>query len=135
MKKIIVWEKWADSFDHKNQIDQQNNDDDETNYDDDSDFEKISYEKINPIKLIMATIPSNGVSINDSQSFNFWIAHTNFNITDSIASLIERTDGVEVLDILTRYRFRIGIGKIFRDRDVMKYVNDNIYGYINDNTK
>jgi hypothetical protein len=125
MKKLIVWEKWADPFEEKNQIDQ--------SHDEEEDYDKPSYEQINPIKLIMGSIPTNQININDSQSFNFWLAHTNFNITNDIGSLIEKTDGVEVLDILTRYRFRVGIGKIFTDREVMKSINDNIYEYINDN--
>ena len=32
---------------------------------------------------------------------------------------IQSVDGVEALDIYTRYRFRIAIGKLFKDRDVM----------------
>lgn len=48
-----------------------------------------------------------------ASSFDCWIAHTNFNITESIRNKINQIDGVEVLKIHSRYRFFIGIGKMF----------------------
>jgi hypothetical protein len=50
--------------------------------------------------------------------FNFWTAHTNFPITQEIKDIIDRTDGVETLDIFTRYRWRISIGKAFNSPEV-----------------
>lgn len=41
-------------------------------------------------------------------SFDFWTLHTNFDITPSVKDTIEKTDGVETVDVLTRYRVRIG---------------------------
>ena len=59
--------------------------------------------------------------------FNFWTGHTNFDITKDIASIIESCDGVESLDIFTRYRFRISIGKAFVDSETMYDINTQIY--------
>lgn len=82
---------------------------------------------------VMAT-PMGIIPINEntasSKIFNFWVGHTNFNITNKIAQIIEETDGVETLDIFTRYRFRIAIGKVFTDSNVMKNINDNVYEYL-----
>lgn len=50
--------------------------------------------------------------------FNFWTAHTNFPITKEIKDIIDNTDGVETLDIFTRYRWRISIGKAFQSPEV-----------------
>lgn len=50
--------------------------------------------------------------------FNFWTAHTNFPITNEIKNIIDNTDGVETLDIFTRYRWRISIGKAFSSPEV-----------------
>lgn len=50
--------------------------------------------------------------------FNFWTAHTNFPITKEIKDIIDSTDGVETLDIFTRYRWRISIGKAFNSPEV-----------------
>ena len=60
--------------------------------------------------------------------FNFWLGHTNFDITRDIASIIESRDGVESLDVFTRYRFRISIGKAFVDSEIMHDINNKIYG-------
>jgi hypothetical protein len=64
--------------------------------------------------------------------FNFWTGHTNFNITKNIFSIIDSTPGVECLDIFTRYRFRIAIGKAFNDSSVMKDIQETIYDYLNE---
>ena len=46
-------------------------------------------------------------------SFDCWIGHTNFNITAEIKDKVNKIDGVEILKIHSRYRFFIGIGKMF----------------------
>lgn len=57
--------------------------------------------------------------------FNFWVGHTNFDLgQDNLVARIERTDGVETLDIITRYRFRVGIGRAF-DQDKVKIAVEN----------
>ena len=45
-------------------------------------------------------------------SFDCWVGHTNFDITPSVRDALEEIAGVEVLVILTRYRFFIGIGRM-----------------------
>jgi len=58
--------------------------------------------------------------------FNFWTGHTNFNISKNVANIIQKCDGVESLDIFTRYRFRISIGKVFRESQVMSDINKRV---------
>lgn len=53
-----------------------------------------------------------------SERWDCWIGHTNFDITTDIANIIERVDGIEVLKILGRYSFFIGIAKMFDIKDV-----------------
>ena len=65
-----------------------------------------------------------------SKIFNFWMGHTNFSITHRVAEIIEETEGVETLDVFTRYRFRIAIGKVFTDSSVMKNINDSVYEHL-----
>ena len=85
---------------------------------------------------VMAT-PMGIIPINDNTAsgkiFNFWIGHTNFNITKKIAGVIETINGVETLDIFTRYRFRIAVGKAFNDSEVMRDINNTIYKELNNN--
>jgi hypothetical protein len=125
----LIWEKWRDPFlgYDDNEIDLDNN------YISDSeiieDEQDNSIQKRNdPIKAIatpMGLIPYNEYTAS-SKIFNFWVGHTNFSITRNISDIIETTDGVEKLDIFTRYRFRIGIGKAFESREVMKSIEERI---------
>lgn len=62
--------------------------------------------------------------------FNFWNGHTNFPITTKIKKLINSVDGVETLTIFTRYRIRIGVGKLFIDSNVMREINVTISQYL-----
>lgn len=61
-----------------------------------------------------------------SKIFNFWVAHTNFRMTQEIQDIIDTTDGVETLDIFTPYRWRIGIGKAFQSRIVKERIMQNL---------
>ena len=46
--------------------------------------------------------------------------------------MIGQQPGIEALDILTPYRFRIAVGKMFVDRDVMKDVRDTMVTHVTD---
>lgn len=122
-KPTIIWEKWTDPFG------QQSEDLDWPGYDDNIDsYEEPKVnklEKINAIVTNMGIIPYNEHT-DCSKIFNFWIGHTNFDITKEVSDIIEVAEGVETLDIFTRYRFRISIGKSFNDREVMDLINRNV---------
>lgn len=51
-------------------------------------------------------------------NFDCWIGHTNFDLTHSIKDKLDKIAGVEVLKVWSRYRFFIGIGKMFDFTDV-----------------
>ena len=65
-----------------------------------------------------------------SNYFKLWVGHSNFKLTEDFYKIIGGSSGVEALDILTPYRFRIAIGKMFVDRDVMKTVRDCMVEHI-----
>lgn len=134
---LIVWEKWVDPFgkeiddakwtDYENEIDEYK--DVVMEEEDLEEFEQYLTSNRREIKVIatpMGLMPYNELTA-PGKLFNFWIGHTNFNISPSITKLIEEAEGVEILDIFTRYRFRIGIGKCFNDSETMKNINDKIY--------
>ncbi len=123
----VVWEKWIDPFADNFDENRWNNYDDEDG-ELDAQFELLDKNIKKPIKVIaspMGIIPYNEHTA-PSTIFNFWIGHTNFNISKQITNLIETIEGVELLDIFTRYRFRVGIGKCFNDRDVMNDITNQI---------
>ncbi|NDD84726.1 hypothetical protein EBZ38_10725 [bacterium] len=59
-------------------------------------------------------------------NFDCWIGHTNFDITHRIKEKLNEIDGVEILKICSRYRFFIGIGKMFNFSDVRKNIENEL---------
>lgn len=139
---IIIWQKWVDPFGRDDDIEEEF-----ANYNDDSANEELEEDPEEPenkdkIKQFLAdksikygvkviATPMGVIPVNDNTAsgkiFNFWMGHTNFDITKKIAETIEKTDGVESLDVYTRYRFRISVGKAFEDSMVMRHINKNVY--------
>jgi hypothetical protein len=65
-------------------------------------------------------------NMNLVSNFDCWMAYTNFNITEEIKSALDQTEGVEALKICSRYRFFVGIGKMFDFKDVRKTIEQTI---------
>lgn len=59
-------------------------------------------------------------------NFDCWIGHSNFDITESIKDELEKTNGVEVLKIQSRYRFFIGVGRMFEFQSVRKEIENSL---------
>lgn len=139
---LIIWQKWHDPFgDRDESMDFDNNefdnfiDDNEENIIDEEHNKipqptPIKKELIKVVATPMGIVPMNEHTAS-GKIFNFWVGHTNFDITKNIFNIIETTIGVECLDIFTRYRFRIAIGKAFNDSSVMKEIQETIYEYLN----
>lgn len=125
-KPLIIWEKWTNPLFNNNSIVEEDNEE-YIDFDNDNETNKSS---VNIVITPMGIVPLEEIKDCD-KIFNFWTGHTNFDISKKIAQLIENTAGVETLDIFTRYRFRVGFGKAFQDREVMGSINDTIYTTIN----
>jgi hypothetical protein len=144
-KYKVVWQKWIDPFGQDQEesisLDYENeNPDFSSEYyradknEDMTDDENESLIKKRPIKVIaspMGLIPYNEHTAS-GKIFNFWLGHTNFDITINISRIIENTDGVEALDIFTRYRFRVAIGKCFGSSETMVRIQENICRYLDE---
>jgi len=131
-KPLIIWEKWRDPFGEKNDDDLDLEIDSEEF--DDNEYNEIESEEVVAAKVLltpMGLIPYNDNTAS-SKIFNFWLGHTNFDITQSVFDILDSANGIETLDVFTRYRFRIGIGKAFDDRKIMRKLNDKIYYHLND---
>lgn len=136
---LIIWQKWSDPFWDEDQIPETENneasfyaDEEENLNNTDNTQDKSTHNFLkNPLAIKVIATPLGIVPITENTAsgkiFNFWVGHTNFDITKKIADIIETTEGVETLDIYTRYRFRIAVGKAFSDSDVMRNINKKIY--------
>lgn len=129
----IIWEKWIDPFGDDIEETQWNSyDDDDEDIEIISDQQELFKNKGRPVRVIsspMGLIPYNEHT-SSGKIFNFWVGHTNFNLSKNVVNIIEKCEGVEILDIFTRYRFRIGIGKCFNDNEVMTNIKDTIIDYL-----
>lgn len=134
----IIWEKWVDPFgDDIEETKWNNYGDDEEDVDSLSTQQELFKNKSKPIRVIsspMGLIPYNEYT-SSAKIFNFWVGHSNFNLSKEIVDLVERCEGVEILDVFTRYRFRIAIGKCFNDNEVMRNIKDDISTFFNKKNK
>lgn len=64
--------------------------------------------------------------INLSANFDCWLGHTNFNITQNVLNTIEATEGVELLKICSRYRFFVGVGRMFDFKEVRQKIENTL---------
>ena len=67
-------------------------------------------------------------SMNPFKRFDFWMGHTTFDITPEVRDSLKVAYGVEVLHLITRYRFIIAIGKAFNFRDVRVNIEKELCG-------
>jgi hypothetical protein len=129
INRKIIWEKWEDPFIFPELKEQETTDSDYSEYESEYEDQEEEIEAIENDAIIlyssMGVIPYNEKTPS-SKIFNFWIGHTNFDITNSVQELISAVTGVEILDVFTRYRFRIAVAKAFKDRNVMNDISTAI---------
>ena len=59
-------------------------------------------------------------------NYDCWVGHANFDITPTVKDILDRVDGVEILKICSRYRFFIGVGKMFKFKSVRKDLENQL---------
>lgn len=65
-----------------------------------------------------------------SDKWDCWIGHTNFPITKKILNILNNNiDGIEVLKILGKYSFFIGVAKMFNILDIRSQIDEKICSY------
>ena len=105
------------------------------------DESEITYEEMEALKRELETDKypqsqemSSSLAITDEllsqvsmlSSFDCWVGHTNFNITNTIKTALEGAEGVEILKITSRYRFFIGVGRMFDFTDVRRDIEEKL---------
>jgi hypothetical protein len=102
--------------------------DEENEEGDDSDFfENAPGEEEVEIENLISTpfgVFSMDNRFNPYYTYKFYMAHTNFGITEEFAEIIEEMPGVEVFNVISRYRFLIAIGKAFDPVEVRKNITN-----------
>ena len=125
---IIQWSKWKDPFkqlSHNRRKDNILEEEIEEN-----EFSDLSEYNGPVMQTEFGIVPINETNC-PSSAFNLWRGDTNFPFEKYHKFLIDTTLGVEAADFHTPYRFRIAIGKLFNEKDVMKRVEKRLIEYTN----
>ena len=138
IEPMVVWEKWKDPLGFDDQETEELDRNKETSYnDDDEDQYPTEPTRTRRLRCTIINTPFGMIPVDENtastQIFNFWSGHTNFPITEGIARVVEETEGVETLNVFTKYRLRIAVGKAFLDSIVLRTINKHIYSYIKNN--
>ena len=134
----VYWEKWIDAFEEDAEAQLEDHEEEalEGGFFDEESFseEEAFKESISHIQSIITPFGIMPITEQNRAStyFKLWVGHCNFKLTEDFYKIIGREGGVEALDILTPYRFRIAVGKMFVDRNVMKAVRDKMVLYASD---
>ena len=130
----VYWEKWVDAYEQELEeeasiIEQLKSMDLEFSEEEESLYKELSEEEMTGFKSIKTIMTPFGMLPLTEQSlasnyFKFWTGHTNFKLLKSHINTISMVDGVETIDVLTPYRFRIAVAKLFIDRNVMASVRN-----------
>ena len=135
----VYWEKWVDAFEaEENEMaEEMYEGEDFDEYEESLMEQEIMKHSPSHIRTIIT--PFGVLPITEktraSNYFKLWVGHSNFKLTEDFYKIIGGSSGVEALDILTPYSFRIAIGKMFVERDVMKTVRDCMVEHISGQSK
>jgi len=94
--------------------------------DDDYLPKQITKKSAMDISKILPITPEMIEDVSVLANFECWIAHTNFDITNRIKIELNKVPGIEILKVLSRYRFFIGIGQMFDFQEVRSSVEKQL---------
>jgi len=129
LHKKIAWERWDEDVIEQEIVEEFYSDQLEEEDEDGVVENAITFlEKIPSL----VTTPMGMYQLHDKMNimnqFDCWMGYTNFDITESVREVIEKTRGVELLNIMTRYRFFLGVGKLFDFSDVRREIEESLRG-------
>lgn len=131
--KSLAWESWNSKFDT---VEDELQDNPESKNEEDTESEGM--ELLFPSESLFMPPKSRTTPIGEypedsllkpSDRWDCWICHTNFDITNDIVELIEGISGVEVLKIMGRYSFFIGVAKMFDIKEVRHDIESSLCTY------
>jgi len=136
----VYWEKWIDAFEQEDMDLEEDIHQMQELLANEEGIEEEDLELVDhSVSHIRSIVTPFGVlplteQTRASHYFKLWVGHSNFKLTEDFYRVIGQQPGIEALDILTPYRFRIAVGKMFTDRDVMKEVRDKMVLHVRNDT-
>ena len=133
MIKTIEWESYEYKYDTlQNRIHADTDTEEDTSYEDARDAMDMDMDTLltNEANSTLVQTPIGVFNVSDSMNpfkhYKFWLGHTNFNISPEVIRIIKNIPGVEVLRPISRYRFFIGIGKLFNLSDIQGIITKEL---------
>ncbi len=132
LHKKIAWERWDEDVIEQEIVEEFYSD--QLDQLDEEDEDGVVENAITFLEKIpsLVTTPMGMYQLHDKMNimnqFDCWMGYTNFDITESVREVIEKTKGVELLNIMTRYRFFLGVGKLFDFSDVRREIEESLRG-------
>lgn len=122
MKRSIMWEKWED-IDPEDVINEEEIiEEEEGNFIEGLLMENYPLKVRTPLGVFEYNEP-----LSPSKMYDCWIGYTNFRLTDSDINVIENeVDGVEQLKYMSKYRFFLGVAKMFKFKQVRLDIEEKI---------
>ena len=123
--KKIAWERWDVDIIEEDIVDELLAEHDE------EDMELV-HEALEFMEKIpkLVTTPLGVYQMHDKMNilnqFECWMGYTNFDISYDVRDEIEESEGVELLSVLSRYRFFVGVGKLFKFSDVRREIESRV---------
>jgi hypothetical protein len=119
MSNVIKWEYWQNPLgggpEYVDEMDADIEEDDDINIFDDDNDKPTAIRPMIPTAGGLMPVHAYG---NLSANCNFWMMHTNFNLSKKALNIIKKIPGVETLCPVFRYRARVGFGKCFDSAQV-----------------
>lgn len=117
MRKRIKWEKWVSPFNTQNEEEEEDADGEDWKSKGSVKSLNLGQTIVGPMGIVPLTEHGDPAKL-----YNFHMMHTNFNLSEPIQNTIQNIDGVEGLDIFSRYRARLAFGKLFDENDVQESI-------------
>ncbi len=137
-KSEIEWQKFYDPFEdldeemnHDTQLTEEYND----SYEDHQSLLSLQANQLRKNYPFILT-PQGPLPLTENNKpsvvWNLWILHTNVELTEDLKNKIKLIPGVELLNVLTRYRVLVSLGKIFDSAKVKVDIEAVIHDHVKD---
>lgn len=113
------------------ELSKKNNDEEDLGYTEEFDEDKKMMKQFQYIQTSQGVLPLVTGNV-ASLSFNLWIAHTNFRMSFDLKDFINNIEGIESFELISPYRWRFSIGKLFNEDSIKKLMEDKILTYMKD---
>lgn len=129
--KSLAWESWNSKFDTVEEEVEQTPEPEESTESEAMELVLPSESLFLPPKIRptpLGEYPEDS-PLKPSDRWDCWICHTNFDITNDMVEIIEDISGIEVLKIMGRYSFFIGVAKMFDIKEVRHDIESSLCTY------